>query len=56
MTEVKLADGKGEAQRIADRLKPSASPNNIATQVQTGTGPTRTITTVHHGGHQGEHK
>ena len=55
MVEVKLRDGKSEAQRITDRLKPSNSPDNVAMQVQTGTGPTRTITTVHNSGHQGSH-
>jgi hypothetical protein len=53
--EVKLSDLKPEAQRIADRLKPSCSPDAAHTSVTTGTGPTRTVTTIHRGGHQHRH-
>jgi hypothetical protein len=55
MVEVKLSDLKPEAQRIADRLKPSSSPDAANTSVTHGTGPTRTVTTVHHSGHQHRH-
>jgi hypothetical protein len=42
--------------RIAHRLKPSAgSPDTKSTQVTTGSGPTRTVHTVHHFGQQHEH-
>jgi hypothetical protein len=41
---------KSDAQRIADRLKPSAgAPDTATTQVTTGTGPTRVVHTIHHG-------
>jgi hypothetical protein len=56
MTETHFRDGKSEAQRIADRLKPSNSPNAVMTKVQTGTGPTRVIHTTYHAGHQGRHQ
>jgi hypothetical protein len=55
MVEV-IQSGKSDAQRIAVRLKPSAgSPDTASTQVTTGTGPTRCITTVHHGSSQKQH-
>jgi hypothetical protein len=49
MPEVRLT-GKPLEQRIADRLKPSAGNNSGAdvTAVH-GTGPTRTITSIHKG-------
>lgn len=40
--------GKGEAQRIRDRMKPSAGDQPGQTKV--GDGPNRTITTVHQSG------
>jgi hypothetical protein len=52
MPEVKYRDGKSEAQRIADRLKPSNDIAHAGTVTRHGDGPTRTITTVHHSGHQ----
>ena len=55
MTDV-IQSGKSDAQRVADRLKPSAgTPDTASTQVTHGTGPTRTVTTVHRGGHQHQH-
>jgi hypothetical protein len=36
------------AQRIADRLKPSAGKDSGDVQVTQGNSPNRTITTVHH--------
>jgi hypothetical protein len=45
----KLTSGKGSMeQRIANRLKPSNAPGADHT-VHQGSGPTRTVTTVHHG-------
>ena len=48
--EIKLS-GKSDAQRIADRLKPSAGPmpDTATTQTTTGTGPTRVVHTIHSG-------
>ena len=53
--EVKLSDLKPEAQRIADRLKPSNDTSTANTFAKHGDGPTRTITTVHHSGHEHQH-
>lgn len=51
-----IQTGKSDAQRIADRLKPSAgSPDTASTQVTTGTGPLRCVTTVHRGSQQSQH-
>ena len=51
-----IQSGKSDAQRVADRLKPSAgSPDTASTQVTHGTGPTRTVTTVHRGSQQSQH-
>ena len=55
MVEVKLSNSKSEAQRIADRLKPSCSPAAQSAQVTHGTGPTRAVTSIHHSGHQARH-
>ena len=54
--EIKLS-GKSDAERISNRLKPSAGPmpDTATTQVTTGTGPTRTVTTVHRGSQQSQH-
>jgi hypothetical protein len=50
--EVKLS-GKPLDQRIADRLRPSAGDNSGAdVTTKLGTGPTRTITSIRHKGHQ----
>jgi hypothetical protein len=54
MTETKY-HGKSEAQRIADRLKPSNSPDAVDTYAEHGTGPTRTVTSVHRAGHEALH-
>jgi hypothetical protein len=52
MTDV-IQSGKSDAQRVADRLKPSAgSPDTASTQVTHGTGPTRVVHTIHHGSSQ----
>jgi hypothetical protein len=48
-------DGKPEEQRIADRLKPSSSPNAVHTYAEHGTGPTRTVTSTHRAGHEAKH-
>jgi hypothetical protein len=51
-----IQSGKSDAQRIADRLKPSAgSPDTASTQTTTGTGPTRVVHTIHHGSSQKQH-
>jgi hypothetical protein len=51
-----LQSGKSDAQRISDRLKPSAgSPDTASTQVTTGTGPTRVVHTIHRGSQQSQH-
>jgi hypothetical protein len=44
-----MSDGKGESTeaRIAKRLRPSGDGTHPAHSVQHGTGPTRTITSVH---------
>jgi hypothetical protein len=49
--------GATAAERIANRLKPSAGDDCGDVQVTKGTGPTRTVTSIHHSGHQqhGEH-
>jgi hypothetical protein len=53
--EIKLT-GKSDAERISDRLKPSAGkPDTATTQVTTGTGPTRVVHTIHHGSSQKQH-
>jgi hypothetical protein len=55
MTDV-IQSGKSDAQRVADRLKPSAgSPDTASTQVTHGTGPTRVVHTIHHGSSQKQH-
>lgn len=46
---------KSDAQRIADRLKPSCSPDAVNTYVTQGSGPTRTITSIHHSGQNIQH-
>jgi len=55
MAEVRLRDGRNEAQRIADRLKGSNDTTTANTVAKHGDGPTRTVTTVHHSGHQHQH-
>ena len=43
--------GSGPAERIRNRLKPSAEPQRgNGAQVTLGSGPTRTVTTVHPSG------
>lgn len=54
MVEVRQGP-KSDAQRIVDRLKPSSSPEAAHTSVTHGSGPTRTVTTVHKSGHQHHH-
>jgi hypothetical protein len=54
MAEVRLT-GKPDAQRIADRLKGSNDTSTANTIAKHGEGPTRTITSVHHSGHQHRH-
>jgi hypothetical protein len=49
MAQVKLTTDKGSmAQRVADRLKPSAGQGAGDVQVTHGSSPNRTITTIHH--------
>lgn len=48
--EVKLTSGRGSmAERIADRLKPSNDLKNAEVIARHGSGPTRTVTTIHCG-------
>jgi hypothetical protein len=51
MAEVKHS-GKSMEQKISDRLKPSCSPD-ADIQVTKGSGPTRTVTAIHHSGQGG---
>jgi hypothetical protein len=44
--------GATAEQRIANRLKPSAGDDAGDVQTTKGTGPTRTVTSIHHSGHQ----
>ena len=47
---------KSDAQRVQDRLKPSAGmPDTATTQTTHGTGPTRVVHTIHHGSSQKQH-
>jgi hypothetical protein len=55
MVEVRRRDGRSDAQRIADRLKPSNEMATATTHVQQGSGPTRTHHTIHHGSTQKYH-
>jgi hypothetical protein len=56
MTEV-MQGPKSDAQRIADRLKPSAgSPDTATSQMTQGAGTVnRIITTIHRGSSQSQH-
>jgi hypothetical protein len=54
MAEV-IQSGKSDAQRIADRLKPSCSPDAVTTYVTIGSGPTRTVTSIHRSGQNIQH-
>jgi hypothetical protein len=51
MTDV-IQSGKSNEQRIADRLKGSNDASSANSVVQHGTGPTRTITSIHHSRNQ----
>jgi hypothetical protein len=56
MPEVKYADGRGPAQRIHDKLKPSCPDyaqrpiDRLAANAEAETVPTRTVTTIYYGG------
>ena len=52
MVEIKHS-GKSMEQRIADHLKPSCGDADV--QVTKGTGPTRTVTAIHHSGSAKRH-
>jgi hypothetical protein len=54
MTEV-MQGPKSDAQRIADRLKPSCSPEAVNSYVTTGSGPTRCVTSIHRSGQNIQH-
>ena len=45
--------GKSMEQRVADRLKPSCDSGDVRTTH--GTGPTRTVTSIHHSGSVKQH-
>jgi hypothetical protein len=58
MTEIKTHRDHPSSmeQRIRDRLKPSAEPQRGAgPQVTVGSGPTRTVTTIHHTANTRQH-
>jgi hypothetical protein len=61
MTEVKYRDGRGPAQRIADRLRCSSPASGQrpsdrqSAEVQKETVPNRTITNVYFGGANSKH-
>jgi hypothetical protein len=50
--EVKYSNDKSPEQRIRDRLKPSGAGLGADHSTTVGSGPTRTITHVHHGSSQ----
>jgi hypothetical protein len=52
MPEIKLS-GPSMEQRIRDRLRPSGAGLGAEQCTTVGSGPTRTITHVHHGASQG---
>jgi hypothetical protein len=54
---VDVIQSKSDAQKIAERLKPSAGPmpDTATTQTTHGTGPTRVVHTIHHGSSQKQH-
>jgi hypothetical protein len=54
MTEVKQGP-KSDAQRIADRMKPSNDTSTADTVVHRGGGPTRIIHSVHRSGSAKQH-
>lgn len=54
MAETKLS-GPSMEQRIANRLKPSSGSETADARATHGSGPTRTITTIHQSGHQAKH-
>ena len=51
MPEVKYR-GPGPEKRIADRMRPSNEHSSADHHTSHGTGPTRTVTTIHHSGSQ----
>lgn len=56
MVEVVYRDGRGTAQRIADRLKPSSVPGyQTEAREPPATPATRTNTCIYNGGTQGVH-
>ena len=54
MVEVKQGP-LSDAERIAKRLRPSNDHERADSRTTHGSGPTRTVTTIHHSGHQGRH-
>ena len=50
-----IQNGKSDAQRIADRLKGSNDTSTADTMVTHGTGPLRTVTSIHHSGSDQRH-
>jgi hypothetical protein len=52
---VDVIQRKSDAQKVADRLKGSNDTSTANTIAHHGTGPTRTITTVHHSGSAKQH-
>jgi hypothetical protein len=54
MVEVRQGP-KSDAERISARLNPSCAPEARQSYVVTGSGPTRTCTSVHRSGFQSQH-
>jgi hypothetical protein len=52
---VDVIQRKSDAQKVADRLKGSNDHSTADTVVTHGTGPTRTVTSVHHSGSAKQH-
>lgn len=61
MPEVVYRDGRGPAERIQDRLRPSCPDyarrpqDRVAAQAETQTTPNRCVTTIYYGASQGQH-
>jgi len=52
MPQVIYRDGRGPAQRIADRLRSSSPSQAVGSDAQSTTQPTRTITNVYYAASQ----
>ena len=50
-----MQSGKSDAQRIADRMKPSNDTSTADTVVHRGDGPTRVVHSIHRSGSAKQH-